>query len=562
MSPHQLYHQNTRTRSNLINLMVLLVLTLSLIIPTQLHASPISQQSTITYNPTNTNLANPERGFYRYIETRSSAPDPYNLATLRSYRTNEQITLLYCITYLDTFVTSAINTNFLQHIADNLATVREAGLKCILRFAYTDDWNNETPPFGDATKTQILAHLDQLAPILQANSDVIAVMQAGFIGVWGEWYYTDHFVDDPTKPWIISVARHADRLAVLERILEILPATRMAQVRYPHAKQEMINTITPIDATQAYANTTLARTGYHNDCFLASDTDFGTYRSDQIAADKSYMATETQYVSMGGESCNPNPPRSQCPTATAELAQFHYSYFNREYHPTVYNSWVNGGCIDEIQRKLGYHFVLMEGTYSDLLTVEQSLAFRLTVENQGYAAPFNPRSVSVVLRNQQDSSRYVIPLTVDPRRWWANSTATIDESLTLPANIPPGDYDLLLHLPAPEATLQDRAEYAIRFANAGLWEANSGYNNLNHTVTVQARFQRGDCNGDNQIDAGDLTALVQEIFDGDGDDPSDATDGTFAGTTSCDANTDNRIDAGDLHCTARLIFDNSATCEL
>ena len=155
----------------------------------------------------------------------------------------------------------------------------------------------------------------------------------------------------------------------------------------------------------------------------------------------------------------------------------------------------------------------------------------------------------------------MIPLTVDPRRWWANSTATIDESLTLPANIPPGDYDLLLHLPAPEATLQDRAEYAIRFGNTGLWEANSGYNNLNHTVTIHAGFQRGDCNGDSLVDAGDLTALVQEIFDGDGSAPDDVAGGTFAGTASCDANADNQIDAGDLHCTVRLIFDDSATCE-
>ena len=34
---------------------------------------------------------------------------------------------------------------------------------------------------------------DQLAPILQSNSDVILTVQAGFIGLWGEWYYTTHY---------------------------------------------------------------------------------------------------------------------------------------------------------------------------------------------------------------------------------------------------------------------------------------------------------------------------------------------------------------------------------
>ncbi len=546
-----------------ISLIVITVLLFTAIFTTpDLHAAPVAQTTTVTYSPTTANIANPERGFYHYIETRSSTPAPYDLTTLQNYRTNEQITLLYCITYLDTFVSSPISAQFLQHITDNLATVRNAGLKCILRFAYTDDWNNETPPFGDATKVQILAHLDQLAPILQANSDVIAVMQAGFVGVWGEWYYTDHFVDDPATPWVISAARHADRLNILERILEILPATRMVEVRYPHAKQAMLNTTTPLSAAQAYMNSTLARTGYHNDCFLASITDFGTFRDDQIAADKAYMAAETQFLPMGGESCNPNPPRSQCLTATSELALFHYSYFNRDYHPTVYNSWVSGGCIGDIQRQLGYRFVLLEGTYSTVLAPGQPLAFTLKVQNQGYAAPFNSRPVTLVLRNRQGGTRYTLPLTVDPRRWAANTTTIIDQAVTLPANLPAGDYDLLLQLPAPEAALQSRADYAIQFANTGLWDSTTGDNALNHIVTIQASNQPGDCNADMTVDAGDLTALVREIFDGDGTDPNNAAGGTFAGAASCDANADNQINAGDLTCTVLLIFNKSGSCAL
>ncbi len=540
--------------------LIIAALLLPLIMPMNLHAAPVAQTTTVTYSPTTANIANPERGFYYYLETRSSAPKAYNLTTLQTYRTNEQITLLYCITYLDTFVNSPISASFLQHIADNLATVRDAGLKCILRFAYTDDWNNETPPFGDATKAQIRAHLDQLAPILQANSDVIAVMQAGFIGVWGEWYYTDHFVDDPATPWIIADARHADRLDVLEKILSILPTTRMTQVRYPHAKQAMLNTTTPVSAADAYSNSTSARTGYHNDCFLADDTDYGTFRDDQIEVDKAYMAAETQYLPMGGESCNPNPPRSLCPTATTELSLFHYSFFNREYHPTVYESWVNGGCISDIQRQLGYRFVLTEGSYSNVVQVSGALAFHLVLQNQGYAAPFNPRPVRLVLRNQQSGNVYAMPLAVDPRRWWAGTTITLDQTLALPADISAGTYDLLLHLPAPEASIHTRPEYAIQLANSGLWESSTGYNRLNQRLTVQAGAQPGDCNGDTTVDAGDLSALVLEIFDGDGNSATSAGGGSFPGTTGCDADLDGVVKASDLSCTTLLIFNGPATC--
>jgi pimeloyl-ACP methyl ester carboxylesterase len=37
---------------------------------------------------------------------------------------------------------------------------------------------------------RVVSHLDQLQPILTDNYDVIAFVQAGFIGSWGEWYYT------------------------------------------------------------------------------------------------------------------------------------------------------------------------------------------------------------------------------------------------------------------------------------------------------------------------------------------------------------------------------------
>jgi hypothetical protein len=44
---------------------------------------------------------------------------------------------------------------------------------------------------------------------------------------------------------------------------------------------------------------------------------------------------------------------------------------------------------------------------------------------------------------------------------------------------------LLLNLPDPMTSLYGRAEYAIRLANEGTWEAGSGFNALRHTLQVQ-----------------------------------------------------------------------------
>lgn len=70
----------------------------------------------------------------------------------------------------------------------------------------------------------------------------------------------------------------------------------------------------------------------------------------------------------------------------------------------------------------------------------------------------------------------------------------------------------------------------------------------------------GDGNGDNKIDAGDLTACVLEVFDNDGNFWLDAPGGAFPGTLGCDANRDTVIDAGDLTCTALIIFNGPDVC--
>jgi hypothetical protein len=71
----------------------------------------------------------------------------------------------------------------------------------------------------------------------------------------------------------------------------------------------------------------------------------------------------------------------------------------------------------------------------------------------------------------------------------------------------------------------------------------------------------GDCNGDVAVDAGDLTALVLEIFDQDGNVPADTPRGSFAGTvTGCNPNQDLVVDAGDISCGIMIIIGGDTAC--
>ncbi|TDU88082.1 uncharacterized protein DUF4874 [Kribbella voronezhensis] len=422
----------------------------------------------VTYTPATDNFANPERGLYHH--TGDCDKTDFSLATLQSYRTSQGISLVMCIFYLAEYKNSAIAQSALDHLQQQLATVRAAGLKVVLRFAYTTSTSGD-----DASLSRVQSHLDQLAPYLSSNKDVIAVMQAGFIGAWGEWYYTQNF----GNAGVISATDWANRKAVTDKVLSVLPSDRMIQLRTPKLKRTLYST-SPVASGQAYNGSALSRVGHHNDCFLASADDFGTYENTSV--EYPYLQSDTTYVPMGGETCGTNPPRSSCPTALTELAQFHWSYLNTDYEPNVLNSWSTGGCLADITKRLGYRFTLQNGTFPTTATRGGSLPVTINLHNDGFTTPYNPRSAELVLRNTSTGAVQRLALNTDPRRWTAGSTTTISQTLTIPAGLPTGSYALLLNLPDPQ--LSSRPEYSVRFANQSTWEPATGMNSLLRTITV------------------------------------------------------------------------------
>jgi hypothetical protein len=54
----------------------------------------------------------------------------------------------------------------------------------------------------------------------------------------------------------------------------------------------------------------------------------------------------------------------------------------------------------------------------------------------------------------------------------------------LPPDLLPGNYALFLFLPDAAVGLSKRPEYAIQLANDQVWEASTGYNNLQDTVQI------------------------------------------------------------------------------
>jgi hypothetical protein len=423
----------------------------------------------VSYTADGTSIfPNPERGFYTGSDTCT-----FDLTTLQNYRNSMNISLVRCEVNLAAFVNSNIDNATLAHFDSAMALIRQAGLKAIVRVGYS--WDMSANP-RDTTNAWMLTHIAQLKPYLQSNSDVIATMQAGFIGIWGEWYYTDYFGTNG----VISSPQWQDRQDVLEALLNALPATRTVQVRTPAFKQHFYGAAA-LTASEAFTNTFKARVGHHNDCFVASATDFGTYTDATV--DKAYLAADALYTPQGGETCALSA-FSDWTNASSDMNMLHYSYLNSQYNTDVLNSW--GGNIDIARRSLGYRFALESGSYPQSAVAGGSISVNFSVRNSGYAAPFNARKVILVLRDTTSGALYKLNMNADPRKWAPGASTAVSETVAL-AGVPAGSYDLLLELADPETALANRPEYAIRLANAGgLWEASTGFNALNHTLQVTA----------------------------------------------------------------------------
>ena len=187
----------------------------------------------------------------------------------------------------------------------DFAAARQAGVKVVPRFAYNFDQSGP-----DAPLERILKHLDQLGPILQRNADVLAFVQAGFIGRWGEWHDSDNGLDSTPA-----------RSAVARKLLQVLPSSRMIALRYAEQKKDIFGTRSNLAAAEAFGADPRARVGFHNDCFLAGDDDWGTYfrnAPDTIMGQKAWVARETRYVVMGGETCNLCARAADCRQALGE----------------------------------------------------------------------------------------------------------------------------------------------------------------------------------------------------------------------------------------------------
>jgi hypothetical protein len=419
----------------------------------------------ISYVASNDVISNPERGFMHHWAVGSEGT-PLNLTTLNNLK-SENVTIINRIYYLDAFKDSELSSVELDLISTDFERLRSSGVKCILRFAYNSN-QNET----DAPLNIIESHLDQLKPVLTDNADVIAFVQAGFIGSWGEWYYTTN-----------NLTTLENKKAILNKLLDVLPVEIKVQVRTPLYKQEIFNYSTAMNASVGYGTTDIARVGFHNDCFLASSNDYGTYQN--IAIEKEYISKEALFVPTGGETCPPTDvPIASCNTASTEMALLKWTYLNLDYYGPVLQEWRNNNCFTDFQRKLGYRLLLKSGSLKKEATANSNFLLNIGIQNIGFAPVYNPKNSFLIFKSTADGTLYKKSLNFDVRKVVPSTISyELNESISL-SGIPAGQYELFLKIEDSNEVLSDRPEYSIRLANSSTWDANTGMNKLLHSLII------------------------------------------------------------------------------
>lgn len=410
-------------------------------------------------------IPNPERGFYFVKNFKSAKADLLTASTIESNRLKNR-TICYLGFYPKQYMDGDISEDFLQMVRANMQVLRENGAKCIMRFAYSDS-ENEKP--WDATPEVVQKHIKNIKPILQEYGDVIMCLQAGFVGVWGEWYYTENFVFNPETP-----EDHALRKEVIDAMLDALPADRSVGLRTPMFKRNMYATgyRDTLTLATAYDGSPKARISGFNDCFGASSTDQGTFGS---SATREYWKRDTRYTLMGGETCAVSS-FCECEVSLKDMEDYHWTYLNIEYNRNVHNVWKDGGCWDEVERRLGYRLSLTDAYHSDF-AAGQDVTVAVQIKNSGFAAPMNGRGFEFVLVDGNGKKTVYGFEDIDPRYWFANRTINVEKVISIPADAS-GKCTLYLNLPDPKPTLHDNPRFSIRLANENVWDETTGYNKI------------------------------------------------------------------------------------
>jgi hypothetical protein len=135
-------------------------------------------------------VLNPERGFRLELDQGCddgpTADEAWTQAMADAAQYNITVIQTYCYlgTPNQTAVPAQLSQDMLGRVDRAFSQLRSSSTKALFRFAY----DHAMPGEHEYEPETILGHITQLKEVVEPNIDALYVMQAGFIGSWGEWH--------------------------------------------------------------------------------------------------------------------------------------------------------------------------------------------------------------------------------------------------------------------------------------------------------------------------------------------------------------------------------------
>ena len=434
----------------------------------------LDAMETLKFTEYSGDFVNPERGWHRiFTSDKVSGFDKLKA---------QGINIVLLEADLQNFKNGPISSSKLEEVNNGFAEARKNGLKVIFRAAYDYTGITSCEP---KDINIILNHIAQFKDIFYKNEDVLFCVDSGFLGPWGEWHSS--YYGNGDTPSLDA------RKKVLFAMLDAVPKSRMVEIRRPMFIRDIYknepggNVLT--EAT-AFSGSNLARTGFHNDAVLTTDSDYGTYVEPGYdrQAELNWTDNHNKYTIFGGESATITK-NSDPDNAVYELNKLHAQYLNIDYYPDVITKWKNTVYNNEntftyISKRLGYRFILTEAQISKKVSAGKVLHLTLKIKNDGFSVPMNQRNFEVVLKN--GTKTYKTKVNDDIRRWTKDKgIMTKDLYFTVPSDIAAGNWNVYVNFPDFADSLKDRPDYSIRLANNDVWEASTGYNLVKSGLVVE-----------------------------------------------------------------------------
>lgn len=448
----------------------------------------LSAQSlkSVLFDPSFEDFKNPERGWNRQI---SFDNEKYG----SKFNSESNSTLFWVTWNIPDFRTKDLSSNLLNQINNMFEDIRKKEMKVIFRLRYSQ--NDQGSNQYDAPFEWVLKHIKQIKPILYQNSDVLLLLDAGFIGHWGEWHHSTNGLLVPEK-----------RNVIVDSLLDAVPKDRMIYLRYPVYRIAYLESKgiknTYLNASTAFNGSPMARIGHLNDCLFTNALDAGTYdatEGEKLKLDRlpglEYIEKEGAYLPHGGETCEVGENGSKitkwsdCENVRKELPRLGTNHLNRSYSQSVYTKWKNDGCYNEISLSLGYRFVLREAFHSPEVPPGGLFKLRIDLDNKGYGELFNPRDVFLVIEDAK-GKKETAQIAIDPRFWQGGKSQTFEVQMEIPYQMSEGTYKLSLWMPDKSEKLKNIPAYAVRFASKekksqkDIWDPKTGYNLLASDIRV------------------------------------------------------------------------------